>query len=41
MKKAQVILAEMSNPDLSESEKWRLSERGRRQVDVINREVAE
>lgn len=41
MNKANIILEEISNPNITESEKWRLSERWRRQVDSINSAVAE
>ncbi len=39
MKKANIILHEMNNPNMSESEKWRLSDMGRRQVDKINKSI--
>jgi hypothetical protein len=41
MQKANLILAEISNPDITESEKWRLSERWRRHVDAVNKAVSE
>lgn len=41
MGKAKVIIQQMSNPDLSEEEKFDLAWKSKRQVEIINKEVSE
>jgi len=41
MNKATIILKQMANPNLTETEKWKISNNWRRQVDIINNTVAE
>lgn len=39
LEKAKIMIAELNNPNISESDKWRIADRWRRQVEAINEDI--